>query len=144
MTVKHINTADDLARAFSIRKHVFVEEQGVALKDEFDHYDQLTPAVQHLLVLDKGQAVGTARLRAVDGQGKFERICLLKQARGQGLGRDILIALEALAITRGLTRVKLHAQTHAEGFYQSLGYRTDSDVFDEDGLPHVRMVKTLS
>jgi len=144
MTVKQISTHTELEQAFSIRKHVFVEEQGVALKDEFDHNDQLTPDVQHLLVLDKGQAVGTARLREVDGKGKFERICLLKAARGQGLGREILIGLEALAITRGLKKVTLHAQTHAEGFYQSLGYVTDSDVFDEDGLPHVRMVKSLS
>ena len=33
----------------------------------------------------------------------------------------------------------LEAQTYAVGFYERFGFRVCSDVFDEDGIPHVRM-----
>ena len=34
----------------------------------------------------------------------------------------------------------LHAQTYAEGFYQKFGFERCSDVFMEDGIPHVKMI----
>jgi len=37
----------------------------------------------------------------------------------------------------------LHGQTQAEGFYEKLGYQASSDVFMEEGIPHVLMVKEL-
>lgn len=43
----------------------------------------------------------------------------------------------------GASRVKLYGQTQAEGFYQKPGYQTSSDVFMEDGIPHILMVKEL-
>jgi predicted GNAT family N-acyltransferase len=52
-------------------------------------------------------------------------------------------ALEALAKEEALPKLKLHAQTHAEPFYNKLGYETTSDVFMEADIPHVVMIKKL-
>jgi len=143
-TYKKATTEDDLQKVFYIRKTVFVEEQGVALKDEFDQYDTLNEQCEHILVFHQNEPVGTGRLRSVDGFAKLERICLLAPYRKFGLGKVIIQSLEEIAKEKGLAKAKLHGQTHAEGFYQKLGYQTASSVFMEDGIPHVLMIKEFS
>jgi predicted GNAT family N-acyltransferase len=141
MIAKKIATKDELETAFYIRKEVFVSEQGVSLADEFDQYDQLNNSCDHILVYYNGESVGTGRVRVVEGVGKLERICILKQYRKYGLGKVIIEALERIVEKRGVSSVKLHGQVQAQGFYNKLGYDASSDVFMEDGIPHVLMVK---
>jgi predicted GNAT family N-acyltransferase len=140
---KRITTENDLKIAFHIRKEVFVNEQGFALEFEFDEFDTLNALSEHILVYYNEKPVGTGRLRVVDGLGKLERICILEPYRKFGLGKIILKTLEEIAKEQGITQVKLHGQTQAEGFYKKLGYRTSSDVFMEDGGPHLLMIKEL-
>ncbi|GKU83012.1 GNAT family N-acetyltransferase [Niallia sp. NCCP-28] len=139
-----ITNEEELNKAFHIRKTVFVQEQGVALEDEFDHFDILSEDCEHILILHKENPVGTGRLRSVDGFAKLERICILEPYRKFGLGKVIIQSLEEIASEKGLTKTKLHGQTQAEGFYQKLGYKTASSIFMEDGIPHVLMIKELS
>lgn len=140
---KRITVEEDLKTAFCIRKEVFIEEQGVPLEVEFDEFDTLSGSCKHILVYYNQQPVGTGRIRTLAGLGKLERICVLKPYRKLGLGRVIINALEEIAREMGLPRVKLHGQTQAEDFYKKLGYRTSSDTFMEDGIPHVLMLKEL-
>lgn len=143
MDSKRITTENDLKIAFHIRKEVFVKEQGFPLEFEFDEFDTLNALSEHILVYYNEKPVGTGRLRVVDGLGKLERICILEPYRKFGLGKIILKTLEEIAKEQGITQVKLHGQTQAEGFYKKLGYRTSSDVFMEDGGPHLLMIKEL-
>ena len=142
MIAVRIETEEALKEAFKIRKNVFIDEQGTPEDEEYDEFDSLDSA-EHILVLDEDQAVGTARWRIVDGVGKFERICILKSHRKLGIGNLIVHKLEELAIKKNITKVKLHGQVQAEGFYHKLGYETKSDVFMEDGIPHILMRKIL-
>lgn len=141
MTAKKITTRDELETAFYIRKEVFVSEQGVSLADEFDQYDQLNNGCDHILVYYNGEPVGTGRVRVVEGVGKLERICILKEYRKYGLGKVIIEALERIVGESGVSSVKLHGQVQAQGFYTKLGYDASSAVFLEDGIPHILMVK---
>ncbi|MCM3390071.1 GNAT family N-acetyltransferase [Ureibacillus chungkukjangi] len=143
MQTIRVITQEQLDQAFEIRKEVFVIEQEVPLEDEFDQFDQLDSNCKHILIMDTDKCVGTARLREVDGTGKLERICVLEPFRKLGLGKVIVRELEEIAKEKGLNRVKLHGQTHAEAFYKNLGYETSSDVFMEDGIPHVLMTKKI-
>ncbi|PFJ05040.1 GNAT family N-acetyltransferase [Bacillus cereus] len=144
MQSKLITEFTDLKTAFHIRKEVFVKEQGVPLEDEFDTFDQISKDCKHILVYYNELPVGTGRIRFVDGTGKLERICILKDYRKYGLGKVIIQTLEEIARNTKATKVKLHGQTQAEGFYKKLGYQTSSDVFMEDGIPHILMTKVLS
>ena len=144
MKATRISTYEELATAFQIRKEVFVKEQGVPIEDEFDQFDTLNGLCEHILVHYKDQPVGTGRIRFVDGVGKLERICILEPYRKFGLGKIIIQELEEIAEEQGVSQVKLHGQTQAEGFYLKLGYQTSSDVFMEDGIPHIIMRKELS
>ncbi|MED3323212.1 GNAT family N-acetyltransferase [Bacillus cereus] len=144
MQSKLITELTDLETAFHIRKEVFVKEQGVPLADEFDTFDEIGEQCKHILVYYNELPVGTGRIRFVDGVGKLERICILKDYRTYGLGKVIIQTLEEIARNEQTTKVKLHGQTQAEGFYKKLGYETSSDIFMEDGIPHILMTKMLS
>ncbi|MFD3447365.1 GNAT family N-acetyltransferase [Microbacteriaceae bacterium 4G12] len=142
MNIQIIETEQQLQDAFSVRRVVFVDEQQVDVAEEYDEFDKLHAAV-HVILYDEGTPVGTGRMRNVDGVGKMERICILSSHRGKGAGRLIMEALEAVAKKQGLQKAKLHGQTHAEVFYQKLGYETVSNVFLEANIPHVIMTKSL-
>ncbi|GAA0358963.1 GNAT family N-acetyltransferase [Bacillus horti] len=138
--VRIITEQTDLDAAFHIREVVFVDEQNTPLEEEFDERDD---EAEHILVLYEGKPVGTGRLRMVEGVAKLERICVLATHRKYGLGKVIVETLEHIGLDKGATSAKLHGQTQAEAFYIKLGYQTASDVFMEDGIPHVLMTKNL-
>lgn len=143
MNVIKITNNDDLNIAFQIRRSVFVEEQGIPSEDEYDAFDTLDSGCEHILVFHEGTPVGTARIRFIDGAGKLQRVCILEPYRKFGLGKVIINKLEEIAKEKGATQAVLDGQQHAEGFYQKLGYVSVSEVFMEDGIPHIKMVKTL-
>lgn len=140
MRVQRVETDAQLQEAFRIRKEVFVREQGVAEDIEIDEHES---GSRHVLVYDNGEAVGTGRVRRIGDQAKLERICVLASHRDRRLGQAIMNELEVIAVEMGLKEAKLHGQTQAAGFYSKLGYVTVSEIFMEEGIPHVRMIKRL-
>ncbi|MGG0187293.1 GNAT family N-acetyltransferase [Bacillus rhizoplanae] len=140
MQAKFVQNEEELKDAFSVRKQVFVDEQNVSSEEEYDEYEDVA---KHVVLYDEGVPVGAGRFRIVDGIGKMERICVLSSHRQKGAGKIIMNALETLAKEEALPKLKLHAQTHAEPFYNKLGYETISDVFMEADIPHVVMIKKL-
>lgn len=139
--VTRARTADQRADALAVRRRVFVEEQGVPEGLEVDGKDD---DATHFVAYDDGDPVGAARLREPDrGVGKVERVAVLPARRGEGIGRAIMAELEATAADQGIATLTLHAQTHVEEFYHRLGYETTSGVFEEAGIDHVEMEKSL-
>lgn len=141
--VLDVTTEQQLQACRDIRVTVFVEEQGVPLEDEFDQWDALRPEVKHIVALSEDLPVAASRLRFVDDYAKLERICILPPYRNYGLGRLLLSRLEELAQAEGAAKAVLHGQVQAEGFYEKLGYAREGEPFDEDGILHVKMVKSL-
>ncbi|UHA74088.1 GNAT family N-acetyltransferase [Paenibacillus sp. 481] len=144
--VIEVATEEQLEQCLNIRKDVFVAEQHVPLDIEVDEYDRLDSECSHMLLQVEGQFAATGRLKWLDGTtAKLQRIAVRKAFRGTGVGRTLMVALEQLARANGATKSVLDAQCQAEGFYQSLGYLTVSEVpFDDANIPHVRMEKSLA
>ncbi len=135
--IVEIADASDQEAAFAIRRIVFCDEQAVDPKLEFDGLDDVC---RQYLARCEGRAVGTARLRD-DGQGVFrvERVAVLAGDRKRGIGAALMMRTIADAGASEAKTIAIHAQCHAEHFYQSIGFRRIGDVFDEAGIPHVRM-----
>ncbi len=116
---------------------------------EHEEIDELDPACVHLLALPGAgapldEALGTARLLPIpDGRAKAQRVAVRKSARGQGVGRALMLALEDEARARGARELILGAQLSALPFYQRLGYEAHGEVFDDAGIPHRMMKKRL-
>ncbi len=63
--------------------------------------------------------------------------------RGRGVGSALLVHLVALAAARGDAKVMLNAQTQALPFYARHGFAVVGEPFDEAGIPHVAMERSL-
>lgn len=131
----------DIATCRALRRTVFIEEQGVSEADEVDDKDD---QAIHLLAVDKGRPVGSARLLVYGPVGKIGRVCVLAEARGTGLGAALMrAAVDRLRKVPGVTEARLGAQVHALGFYERLGFVAVGDVFDDAGIAHREMVLAL-
>jgi predicted GNAT family N-acyltransferase len=121
----------------SIRRGVFVEEQEIPEKDEFDADDACSV---HVLARLNRDPVGTGRLNPA---GKIGRIAVVAGRRGQGIGSQILRDLLDAARQAGIREPFLHAQLQAVPFYEKFGFSREGEEFDEAGIPHVRMSLVL-
>ncbi|GAA2806050.1 acetyltransferase [Streptomyces platensis subsp. clarensis] len=150
-TVREAVAPEDREACFAVRREVFVEEQGVPQELEYDPYD--ATAVHVLAVRADGVPLGTGRLLSgADATGKtgadasvgsLGRLAVNKAARGLGVGAALVRAIEDAARGRGLAAVDLHAQTHALGFYERLGYEAYGPEFPDAGMPHRAMRRAL-
>lgn len=127
--------------ALQVRKCVFVGEQHVPLELEVDEFEK---EATHLVVYDDDAPVGAGRFRIKNTAAKVERICVLKEMRGKNIGLHIMRKIEELALELGLDELILHAQTHAQTFYEKLDYQVTSDLFYDANIPHVEMKKIIS
>ncbi|WP_371678938.1 GNAT family N-acetyltransferase [Streptomyces sp. NBC_01276] len=150
VSVRVASSEEDLAACYAVRTDVFVVEQSVPESIEYDAYDAV--AVHVLAVGPDGAALGTGRLlhgpEALGKTGSPEvgslgRLAVRKSARGLGVGVALVRAIEAEAAGLGLTAVDLGAQTHAMGFYERLGYGAYGPEFQDAGIPHRSMRRTL-
>ncbi len=140
--IKIAEKAEDIAQCLAVRHTVFVVEQQVPEDLERDEYD--TSGATHFLATINGIATGTGRVRAVgDGpnrKAKIQRVAVLPEARGAGLGVALMDAMQLHVQAQGMAdTITLGAQTHATGFYERLGYRPHGAVFDDAGIPHIEM-----
>ncbi len=134
------STLADDARA--IRQAVFVDEQRIAAHLVCGEADA---AAAHAVAYNRlGMPLASGRLLAPGpGVAKVGRMATLPAVRGAGLGRAVLEALTRLACERGDRELWLHAQTGAVPFYQRAGYAAHGPVFEEAGVPHQEMRRTL-
>jgi predicted GNAT family N-acyltransferase len=120
-----------------IRLEVFVGEQQVPETEEWDADDAVSV---HALATLNREPVGTGRLNPA---GKIGRIAVVAGMRGRGIGATILRRLLDEALRRGIRGPYLHAQLQAVPFYEKFGFACEGEVFDEAGIPHVRMRRAL-
>ena len=139
MEVIIVNNDQQQEDAYSVRKKVFVDEQQVPKKRKSII---LESEATHFLLYYNHETCWSRSFRVVDGYGKVERICVLKEFRGSGAGKALMDKIESFAKNLGLNQLKLNAQTHAIPFYSKLGYEIVSEEFYEAGIPHQSMLKT--
>ena len=84
--------------------------------------------------------MGTGRLLP---DGHIGRMAVSAGWRGHGVGTAVLAALIDEALRRGQPLLALSAQTHALGFYARFGFVPEGEEYEEAGLPHRTMGRSL-
>lgn len=136
VTVLPIRTAADQDIAFAIRREVFVEEQQVDTREEYDEFEATS---QHYLAMLADQAVGTCRWRKTANGIKLERFAVLKPFRSSGVGSALVAAcLHDIPASEGY--LYLHAQLTAVGLYKKMGFVAEGEQFTEANIQHYKMV----
>ena len=130
-------TTAELHAIYALRVRVFVVEQACA----YQEIDELDPRSRHVWAEADGRIV--AYLRLIPAGAKYAelgigRVVTAPEARGVGLGRELMQRGLALA---GGAPLRIGAQAYLERFYTELGFVRASDVYDEDGIPHLEMLR---
>ena len=118
----------------TIREEVFIREQGVPAKLEWDGLDQTS---QHVLALSvNGDAIGCGRITP---DGKIGRIAVLPAWRGKRIGSAILEALLDYAHSQDYQLLELNAQIEAVKLYRRFDFSEVGEVFMDANMPHIKM-----
>ncbi|MAE71774.1 MAG: GNAT family N-acetyltransferase [Gemmatimonadetes bacterium] len=132
---------NELALCLDVRRAVFIDEQNVAFDEEVDGQD---PTCIHAVAISEGRVVGTARMRILkSGDARVQRVAVLANHRGRGLGKRIMDLMEDEARRAECSRVVLDAQVAIIPFYERRGYQPEGEPFLDAGIAHRFMWKRL-
>ncbi|NVJ49659.1 MAG: GNAT family N-acetyltransferase [Gammaproteobacteria bacterium] len=135
-------TRDQAVALFELRQNVFIVEQNCPFPD----IDGLDPQATHLLAWEGSQLVAYLRLfdqfAPYQGRASIGRICTHPEHRGGGLGRELVMrGLQQIDDTLAAPETEIGAQLYLQKFYQSFGFVPCSDVYIEDGIDHIHMLR---
>jgi ElaA protein len=130
-------TPAELHDIYALRVRVFVVEQACA----YQEVDGLDPVSRHLWAEVDGRIA--AYLRIIPAGARYPevsigRVATAPEARGTGLGRELV--RRGLELVGGVP-VRIGAQAYLERFWTGFGFVRVSDVYDDDGIPHVEMTR---
>ncbi len=136
--INKIVTPQQLEQAFEIRKQVFVNEQHVTPKLEYDEYEDTST---HYLAKFNGTVAATARWRYTSAQTiKLERFAVLKAFRDKKVGKAILNHILNEVKMLQPQKIYLHAQVQVVEFYCKAGFVAEGEQFTEADILHYKMV----
>jgi predicted GNAT family N-acyltransferase len=118
----------------SIRHQVFVVEQKVDPKEEFDEFEKESV---HFLAFYSGKIAGTCRYRKTDKGIKLERFAVLPAFRRKGIAYEMVkTCLKDLDTNE---KIYLHAQIDAIPLYKKAGFKAYGPEFYECEIAHFAM-----
>ncbi len=126
----------DFSLSATIRKTVFVEEQGIPVEDEMDEHDS---SAWHIVLSVDGVPAGCGRIYIENDIAKLGRVAVLKDERGKGYATIICKELIEVAKREKAKLVTLNSQSYVASLYDKLGFIRRGEEFLEEGIPHIRM-----
>ena len=137
-------TPIELYQVLQLRSEVFVVEQNCVFLD-MDNIDQ---ECFHLMGLVENKLVAYARIvppGIVYTEPSIGRVVTSPSVRKHGLGKQLMQqSIELVHELFGNTSIKIGAQNYLREFYSSFGFYQVSDVYLEDGIEHIYMVKNAA
>ncbi|CDQ21556.1 ElaA protein [Halobacillus karajensis] len=132
-------TTEELYKILQNRVEVFVVEQ----KCPYPEVDGRDKDSLHIWLEEESKIVAYCRLvPPVEGEKYYSigRVLVSKNYRGSGYARAMMDhAIEVLKKEYKVEHIWLHGQEHLRHFYGSFGFKEVSEVYLEDGIPHVDM-----
>jgi ElaA protein len=119
-------------RVYIIEQHCFYQDSDGRDKDSL-----------HALMMDEGKLAGYARILPpglMYDTASIGRIVLEKEYRGRGFGKKLVAACIEKCFELHETGITITAQVVSIPFYEKLGFIAISDVFDEAGIDHRKML----
>ena len=135
-------SVDELYEILTLRSRVFVVEQQCIFLD----MDGLDRQAHHIAGYVEGKLVASTRIlgagTAYPGYPSIGRVVTAPEARGKAYGFKLMEeSLKKLYELYGNVPVKIGAQLYLKRFYESLGFLQSGEMYLEDGIEHIPMVK---
>ncbi|SHF82618.1 GNAT family N-acetyltransferase [Flavisolibacter ginsengisoli] len=134
-------TPFELYAILQLRNEVFVVEQNCVFQDA-DDKDQ---ASWHLMGMQGDRLVAYTRLVPPGvsyNEPSIGRVVTAPKVRGTGIGKELMQqSINECYRLFGEQPIKIGAQYYLKQFYGSLGFEQVSEIYLEDGIEHIYMVK---
>lgn len=126
-----------------LRIEVFVVEQNCVFQDA----DNKDAACMHLMATVSNKLVAYSRIVPPGisyNEPSIGRVVTSPEVRATGCGKDLMKrSIDAVELYFGQQSIRIGAQLYLKHFYESFGFLQSSDVYDEDGIDHIEMLRTI-
>ena len=134
-------SAIELYKIMQLRNEVFVVEQNCVYQDA----DNKDISSWQFMGWDNEKLVAFTRLLPPGlayGQASIGRVVTSPSARGSGIGKELMQrSIKEIKDLFGEVPIKIGAQLYLQKFYTSLGFVQTSEIYLEDGIQHIEMVR---
>ncbi len=135
-------TPHELYQILRLRSEVFVVEQNCVFLD----MDNKDANCQHFMAWgEAGNLLAYTRIVPPSisyDEPSIGRVVTAPAARGLKIGRELM--QRSIALTHelyGIRPIKIGAQMYLQKFYESLGFVQSSEMYLEDDIPHIEMIR---
>lgn len=138
--VKHFSelTTKEFYEVVKLRTAVFVVEQ----QCPYQEVDAADENAWHTWLTEGTELIGYTRIIDLGAAVTFGRVLIKAEYRKRNLGAKLVAeTLKVIAEKYPQRPIKIGAQAHLTDFYGSFGFKPVSEVYLEDGIPHVDMLK---
>lgn len=137
-------TTNELYDFLKLRIDVFVVEQACYYSD-LDELDR-HPEVRHIFCYENDNILGYCRILppglVYQQESAIGRVIVSELARGRKLGYELMnLANQQVDLLWPNYDCHISAQEHLKSFYQNLGFAQITEMYLEDNIPHIGMVR---
>jgi len=130
----------ELYNILKVRTDVFVVEQ----ECPYSECDGKDIKSYHLYTKDGDDVIAYLRILPPGlsyEESSIGRVLVRKDNRGKGLAKEMMkIAMNFIKEDLKEYKIRLSGQEYLINFYKDLGFQVVSDMYLEDGIPHVEMI----
>ncbi len=129
------------SQVLDVRQRLLRMPLGLNLYDE----DLQAEADQYTAVaLIENQVAACLMVKVLNEQLiKFRQMAVDTIYQKKGIGARILAYTEDCCRSKGYKHIELNARFSVAGFYMQSGYTQVGDLFEEVGISHIKMIKTI-
>lgn len=126
-----------------LRYKILLEPLGLKFLDSFRPEEANYLHIGCVESLD-GKLVGGLILAPVDDECiRLMQVAVDTIYQGEGIGKALVAYAEKRAKEAGFSKIVMHAMLSVVSFYEKMGYHAEGDVFEEQGITFLKMVKQL-
>ena len=133
-------TVNELYDILQLRSEIFVVEQNCVYND----LDSLDKTATHQMLKKEGKVIAYARLLKPGTRFpdySIGRVVVEITERGKGVGINLMEEAKKYMVKNwNAKKIKVSAQQYLRRFYENLGFEVVTEMYLEDGIPHLGML----
>jgi len=134
----------EVYKILQLRNEVFIVEQNCVYQD----CDDKDFKAWHLCGWDQENLIAYTRLfdKGVSYRdaASIGRVLTAPSVRGQNIGKELMLrSIGKIEELFGETMIRISAQLYLKRFYESFSFVQKGEVYLEDGIKHISMLRTI-
>ncbi len=131
-------TVQQLYDILYLREQIFQLEQNCLYQD----IDRVDLTALHVMGFVGDELAAYARIYFKNSAISIGRLVVPQHLRGQHFGKQIVrYCLDYIDREYPQQLIEVSAQYRLVNYYEALGFEAVGDVYDEDGIPHIKMIR---